>query len=346
VQIILVNTENRAATLDFFAHRKKIAMPKLPMITGDNQLIKIFTREGYPYSVWIDGDGIVRYITAGYNTTEEHIRSLLNKQAPTLSRSTKSKEVSWLTTEPWKEDLVFFSALARNSSIHEAGNSISPFGNGRSVRLSSTASIIDLFRIAFSGNDTKAFRWKGSLALEVKDTVAYTRPKDLNRLDEWLKRYKYNYELIVPASRKDELYTIMQEELCRYFGVKARFEKRMVTCMAFVRTSNTDLLKTAGGKPSGKLYTYYKEIPEEGSLRVLVNRPFTELSDELKNEVEAGAQLPFVDETGYEGNIDISIPWATIQAYDAGKWRQALKKYGLDLIEKPRMMNVLVISDN
>lgn len=404
VQIILVNSESREATLAFFAKRKKIAMPGLPMITGDTQLIKIFTREGYPYSVWIDGKGIVRYITAGYNTTEAHIRSMLTDQSPGLSRASKIRYVSLLTEEAWREETVFFSGLSLRREHREVGNSILPDHEGRSVHLCRTAPAFDLFKTAFAEGNPRRFDWQGSVELEVKDSATFRRPGDANLLDEWDAKNWYNYELVIPTTRRIELYAVMQEELCRYFGKSVRWEKRKRMGIALVRiptvelraadsaclgnsatANNTagltdganasssvyatdnlrvsgsapeadnprcdsmqkpiDLLRSSGATPSGKLMPYYGEVPEETSMRVLINQPFSELSGTIRTNTERMAHLPYTDETGYQGRIDISLPWKIVQGFDLDAWRRSLRKYGLDLVEKPLDVDVLVIQD-
>lgn len=346
IQLLLVNREGAAETKAFFARHPAIRKPRLPMIMGDTQLLKIFTREGYPYSVWIDGKGIVRYITSGYNTTEEHIEALLREEPPVLLRAQKTRYISLLTDSPWKDDVVFFSALAPRRGRNETGNSIFESEDGRTIHLKKTNAVLDLFKAAFSADEPRRFGWRGSIALEMKDPGLFIRPADANLLDAWMERCWYNYELVVPATRHDELYTIMQEDLQRFFGVRARFEKRVVPAIVLVRTSRREALHTAGGAPSGRLYPAYGEAPAEGSMRVLVNRPFSELAFTLQTELQQGSGLPFADETGYAHDaIDITIPWTALERYDLEEWRQALRKYDLDLIEKPVTMDVLVIGD-
>jgi len=346
IQVMLVNRESPAETKAFFARHRAITKPRLPMIMGDTQLLKMFTREGYPYSVWIDGKGVVRYITSGYNTTTEHIEALLREEPPVLIRAQKTRYISLLTDSPWKNDVVFFSALAPRRGRNETGNSILESEDGRTVHLKKTNAVLDLFKAAFSADEPRRFAWRGSIALEMKDPGLFIRPADGNLLDAWMERSWYNYELVVPAARRDELYTIMQEELQRFFQVRARFEKRVVPSIVLVRTSGRDALHTAGGAPSGRLYPAYNEAPAEGSMRLLVNRPFSDLAFVLQTEIQQGSKLPFVDETGYAASaIDIALPWSAIERYDLERWRQALRKYDLDLIEKPIAMDVLVIGD-
>lgn len=346
VQILLVNSESTKETLEFFAKHKKLHLPRLPMITGDSQLIKSFTRDGYPYSVWIDGKGMVRYITAGYNTTEAHINSLLGTDTLKLSRAVKATEGSWLTDQPWKNEVVFFSALARRGSGKKEVSNLGWMSeDGQSFHFGKTGTLSLLFRIAYSNNHPDRFGQANSFLLRVKDPAPFVYPLNKDLVDEWEKTNWYNYELIVPAGRKADVYSIMQEDLCRYFGVKARVEQRTVNGLALVRAGNTGLLKTKGGASSGNLFPYYGEIPAEGSMRTLTNRPFSELKIVLQNCVERQARMPFADKTAYTGNIDITIPWSAIDSFNLGQWRQALKKYGLDLIEKPQPIDVLVISD-
>jgi hypothetical protein len=58
--------------------------------------------------------------------------------------------------------------------------------------------------------------------------------------------------------------------------------------------------------------------------------------------VNSGIKLPVLNETGFEGNIDITING---QLKDVSNVQKELLKYGLKLEEAERVIPILVISD-
>ena len=55
--------------------------------------------------------------------------------------------------------------------------------------------------------------------------------------------------------------------------------------------------------------------------------------------------MPFVDETGIKGNVDISILSEVKEGFDINEFRRQLRRYDLDLVIKRRVQNVLIISE-
>jgi hypothetical protein len=62
--------------------------------------------------------------------------------------------------------------------------------------------------------------------------------------------------------------------------------------------------------------------------------------------VEGTLEKPFEDETGYQGNIDVSLDAALIDQRTYEGFKKALNKLGFDLVYTTREKSVLVIKDN
>jgi len=57
--------------------------------------------------------------------------------------------------------------------------------------------------------------------------------------------------------------------------------------------------------------------------------------------------MPFFDETNYQDNIDINLPWnGNIEIISIPALRKGLRRYGLDLVEEYKILKMLVISDH
>ena len=226
IQIILVNRESKDSTEHFFKKRTKVKMPNLPMITGDKTLMNLFPIEGYPFTVWMDSIGIVKYFSAEYNVTYSHILDFLKEKELNLRDVTKTKYPSLTISN----DLIYFSAFNKCSDSIDIGNSEMGYtDNMESVRMTSTcSSISELYRKAYREYDRYDVYTQYGLALEVKDSSKYFYPLVPDEVDEWLANCSFNYELILPVSKKGQRYKVMQQDLKRYFDLEAGIEKRKV----------------------------------------------------------------------------------------------------------------------
>ena len=63
----------------------------------------------------------------------------------------------------------------------------------------------------------------------------------------------------------------------------------------------------------------------------------------LKGWIEHVTQIPFADDTGFTGNIDIAIKGDVYDSFDIKALQKELRKYDMDIIEKKRPMDVLIL---
>ncbi len=350
IQIIMVNKEDEDSTKRFFAERKNIKMPPLPFVTGDSILSGFFPHLLVPHHVWIDSTGTVRYITDGWNTTAAHIQDFLEGKDIRLPEKRDILHFDWdkpfitIADSNIQNQVEYYSyimhainGLSGSYGIDSKGGSSIP--NHISFN---RAPAIRLFAMAFGENGKYDFEPRNTVILEVKDTSKYIIPKNIDAFNKWQTKYSYCYELMVPPSQADQLYTFMQQDLMRYFGVKAKVEKRNIKCLVLCLISRKDKLQTKGGTPKTNFYSR-----TEDSIKYYHNHPFNEFVSNLKGYYKReGLAVPFIDGTGYSGNVDIEISadvWANIMNISAVN--NALKKYDLQLKEKDLPTEVLVIRD-
>ncbi len=79
MQIILINKESRDSTVRFFTVRNTIKIPQVPFYAGDTIFSEIFPSQGYPYTVWIDSNRIIRYAAYGENSTPKNVISFFER---------------------------------------------------------------------------------------------------------------------------------------------------------------------------------------------------------------------------------------------------------------------------
>ena len=348
LQIILVNKESKESTIAFFNKHKKIKMPCTPLVTGDTILRSLLRKEGYPYSVWMDTSGVIRYISGGYNTTMEHVANFVNGGSLEIKDVTIKK--NWqpvLMQQTGSSAICYYSYISHCTDSVYIGNTESErVDGGERIRVTSSCSpVVELYKKAFREYDKYNFSYPYNLVVDVKDSTPYFYPHEHNKIDEWQDQYSYNYDLMIPKWKKDERYKMMQADLERYFNLAASVEKRKVRSLVLVRSSKADLLRSKGGKPQNNFnqLILVSTGAAEDTIVQIINQPYAGFISNLKIYVEG--HYPFIEETGYEGNIDIVLRVKSLQPFNLEELRKDLKQYGMELKEDYRMIDVLVIKE-
>ncbi|TPE42454.1 TlpA disulfide reductase family protein [Pontibacter mangrovi] len=319
---------------------------RLPTVTSDTVLRRLFPHQAIPHQVWIR-DGRVLAITGGEYATAGNIRAAL---AGTGFQFKTKQEVRLEKDKPLfvngnggpGEQLLYQSALSSRLPADIGGTS-----RRKDRILAYNVALPDLYFEAFS----EVFRFHDQhnrLLLEVSDSIRQrivwegsptltgdyaTDAPFLNWMDENM----YCYSLVLPQEQpRETLNAIMLEDLNRlfsqYLGIRGSLQRRKVDCLVLVRTSRKDFLASKGGSEQRSVDAQKFE---------LLNKPFRHLVSALQYENKL-QPLPIVDETGYTGNIDIRLPQPLS---DLDQVREALQDYGLDLRPARRKLDMLVISE-
>lgn len=347
VQILLVNHEDQKRTVDFFEKRKKLfPRPDLIFITGDEVLSKMFPKDYLPWEVWIDREQRFLFATDAADVTEESIAGFLRKGAYSgnkLIAHTDYDKRKPLFEQTNKKYLDFIQWV---SYISKYEDGIDIFGSGfylyrpGKMRLvkGATNSIEELLVAAFSEDYTRYDFVPNNVSLEVADTLTFRRPaNDPKKLAAWLKNCSYNYDCVLPEASAAQAYEIMRQNLVSFFKVSVHIEKRQTKGLALIRIGAEDKLRSKGinGKlPMDNFYTRY-------------NHAFKDFVGELKL-IFRGFSIPYslTDETNYLQNIDIiGLDTRALVEGDIAAFRLELQKYGLDLVERAYLQDVLVIQD-
>jgi thiol-disulfide isomerase/thioredoxin len=333
-------TTNKKNDIEKTFAKLKITEPLDSIISVDSSLVKLFPHSSVPHHIWLDSNYRVRYITIGSNATVANFQAFLEgKQLPLVF---KHELENFDDSQPlWLEgNGRLYSLLQSYSYIMK----FVPGANNRMGRFYDSArnvavlqfynfSILSMIKLAFEKFPLQTFENNNRVVLDVRDSSMLFPPSDPNDLVEWALRNKYCYELSLPMSKADELYSVMQQDMMRYFNYDINIEKRKMPCLALVRTSNVDKIK-AQGKPSNRRHLGRDSI-------LLSYAPLSQFVHSLIRENES-LKMPVIDETGYEGRINM-----VLGAYynDIEKLRVELSRYDLDLVEKVCEVEMLVIRD-
>ena len=348
IQIIAVNRETIDSTRKFFIRHPRIKMPAIPFATGDKILKEMFPKNYVPWHVWIDSDRVVRYITDGYNATEDNISAVLNNQHPAISQLEyisdfdPKQPLFAQADQKYNDKVEYYSYISHCVSGASIGNRALKTEPGNKIRISRNCnSIVELYTAAYSEKGKYNFETKNSVILEVTDTFRYIRPKNAALIDVWKKKYSFDYDLVFPASKKDQLYKIMQQDLNRFFDLTASVEKRLVKSLVLVRINKKDPVinkDESGPNLQRKIY--------EDSLIQCYNKPFSTFFYSLSKILYYnGLETFLINETGYWDNlINIEISLSPLLSLDLCQLKEELNKYNLELVEETRPGDILIIT--
>lgn len=339
VQVLLVNSTSTRDTEEkvkaYFERWRNQDGSRfgLASVVNDTGLSTLFPHRLIPHVVWISPDGIVKATTSADQVTRENIRKMLAQENAHLAQK---KDIDM--TRP----LFSGEELPAGNMLHYAillkgwvegvpsGNRLRRSGDIVNGAALTNTPLLTMYQVAKRALYPELGA-KG-IVLAVQDSARLLREKSNLPPDKWARENAYSYDLVVPAEKADALFRFMLDDLNKYSGYHAALEPREQECLLLVRKGRHDKLKTKGGKPENSLFN--KEAP---SLR---NMPLTALVGRLNS-----SSLPHlvVDQTGYTGNVDISLDPA---ANDLASLRRELQKYGLDLVQKKYKADVLVLREN
>jgi hypothetical protein len=340
----MINNSSKEEIVNFFEKKTRIkASPNIPFIADDGVLEKAFPHQGVPFYVWIESGKVV-YITH-IEVNKEYLNMHFSGQTGIFNLPAKKLYTNSIHLPE------IFPYVKYGTQIIKAIDTLNIHIDQHGSNIAYDAhSVEELYKFAYNESDLVGFykfREYGRTILDVENREMYANPDRGGDYDKWRGKYGYYYYSILPDHLQDRKYEIMREDLNRYFGLKASVEIRPVKCLAIVRTSNKDKLKTKGGKSDFSLFEIAlmgKDFENSNPpIRFIKNQPFKHLVDLIQNMGNAYWRIKVVDHTNYKGNIDFEMSEREILNDNLEDYRKALNRYDLDLVEKLVPMEVLVI---
>ncbi|MBT1704908.1 redoxin domain-containing protein [Chryseosolibacter indicus] len=342
VQFLPVTYQSKADVEKFLARLKGRGISiSLPIAVSDTVLRSLFTHHYIPHYVWIDGEGTIKAITGHEEVTRENIRHLLKTgslQVKTKNdRSVPYNRDQLLIAENNQvpnKNITYQSAFTGFIEGLPSSFTIFPVEASKPHRIVATnARIPTLFKIAYGALQGKVFN-DNTILLEMQDTTCCDSQLSGTRYSEWLSTHGYGYELIVPPSMHGQQAQLMQQDLARMFPqYKATIEKRSFPCLALVRTSKADKIKSTGGASSTEVTPFGAQIH---------NQKFFQFIYQLNAKYLSHLAKPVIDQTQYTGNVSLAIH---ADMGNLNAIRKALATYDLDLVPGTQEVEVLVITD-
>lgn len=345
IQIIMVNTQSADSTRRFFKKRSKIKIPAVPFITGDTLLQKMFRPLGLPMHVWLDQNLRFLSVTHGNVTTDATIARYLRDKRVDLP----TYESGWVRGNSLIDSTCYpnlrqFSYLGLYKKGYAYFYDSVTMGRIDLIEIS-YASVEQLYIHAYAEIEGEDFKEPGRTVVEVADRYRVCLAPNDEKLWEWEQKYAYAYTLVIPKEKAARKFEFMQQDLNRYFPIRAVVEKRKHKVIALVQTGSMDMLHTKGGKVNWSLTRSSEYGDVRDSLRCLQQVKFNEFPRRLKGFMREKYGLPFVNTIRADFFIDICLPGEAVESLALPELNKALKKYGMKLVEKEMLLPTLVLKD-
>ncbi len=332
------------ALYDRCKQRENLILP----VAYDSALFDKFRIGPCPYIILADDRGIVRAITPFLNDTI--IEKFLNGETPRVPYAMNGEEI--------KDRSALYDInvpyLVNNNGGNDSNflyRSLLSYWDPQKPKslLSSIDALVNKGKFEVLGADLSTlyrYAYTGFENISIDDSLygkVWNQPIwemiDSSRFmpDFTTGQNIYCYSLIVPPSKADSklFRKIMQKDLQIYFGYKVRIENRKMPYWRLI----VDNAKKS--KLMTKSHEYYYE--DNGNPQTGFRARDYPISYLLRNmQYDHPGEPPFIDSTGINGNIDISI---NALMSDFNGVERALQENGLYLLKSSKVMKVIVISD-
>ncbi len=337
IQVIMVTKDSDEKVTKQALHSDNVKNNKLPSVTDAKVLAGLFNYTFLPTHVWIDENGIVKYITNGGNANDENINKHLNgeklkvrEKKDLILDNENPMLVNWY---PYHKDISFYTYLAPNNKDYSTGGGEGQrkYPDGTIFRIySHAASLIGLYKLAF-GQYAQIFP-SSRIINESKNANKYSVDPKKGFKDQ---NGYYFYEVINGIKiSNDRLYKYMQKELDLMFNLKSSWEKRELKCYVLKYKNKNNLMFSSGGQ--------FKYDEGKGFLKV-ENFNWGYFVQAQKNMSTLDFEL--VDETGIPTeklvSLKISTHWSNIKEINS-----SLEKYGLFIEEQTKVFDCIILRDS
>jgi len=359
IQVIIVTSDSEEDIKKLFAKMKGHTPEKilfagshLPFVMGDTIFLKMFPHYGVPQHVWIDENQIYRNITYNGTTTAENIQNFLDGKKVKLAdvyltTIDAERPLTWIggtgDALPVIPEYSFFMRRLVNANGSGSRVVLTDSITNKVVGLAVTnETVLDIYREVFTLINNGKYIWSNNIFLEVSDKSKYIYPRGIE-LFNWEDSNTYCYARRVAPERSSRVAELMHRDLDCFFNTESAMEDRKVKCMVLKRISNDNKLEV---EEKNRKEGFNLGKDDKLSL-TLKNGEMYELFRRVSNVVHFSDEfMPIFDETHYTGKVNITIPYSS-DAYGVtvAQIKEALRKYGLDLVEEYRTLNMLVIRE-
>lgn len=342
VQIIPLTYQSRKEVTEFmdkYTRRtgREIALPK---VIEEKGLHRAFPHTAIPHYAWIGADGHVKAVTGHEEISAEKIKAMLSNDKTVLNTKTDPKRIAYNSVRPFLVNgngsdggnLVYQSVLTGYTEGLKGGFSIrlDSMGNGK----------LSLFNVPLHWYYMKAYGadsvWFGlsRIELNMKEPRRVSYSDTCGSLEEWRHKYAHCYQLVLPKTSRLGLFNALREDLGRMFpDIEAGIEPRRKLCWVLSRLPGQEIPLAYEGVPVSSM---------EPVGYTLQNARLKGLVSDMNMFVLQRSPIPLIDETGITDRVTMQI---NARLDDMISVSKELEKYGLQITQEYRDINVLVFRD-
>jgi len=347
VQFISVSyqSEKEVTTFMEMLEKQRNVNYSIPYSTDDNLLRFMFPHKSLPHYVWISGNGTVKAITELKEITSANIDKMLSNDSFTLPEK-NDITISYDNEMPFLvngnggdgKQLIYHSVL---TGYVPGLTSHMYFQRTDKVHINSltftNVNLLWLYKSAFGDGFTTYYQ-QNRISLEVKHPEEFTSHLTGAAYLEWLMKPGHGacYELKLPAEKANQLFPMFRYNLAMLFPqYNAVIEKRNVKSIALRMLPGQDKIKTT--HTDGEVVEIFDPFGF-----TLQNSPLNTLLGRMQLQFQQSSNIPFINETGYTGRVDLKIAANLSSVADMNR---ALKPYNLQWEERLVPLDILVIKD-
>ena len=200
------------------------------------------------------------------------------------------------------------------------GVSFSTFDNGNSG-----TRLLYMYNVSIEEMVTHRLGESDRVIYQVKDPSRYRYLRSYGSKLQWMRKNALCFELLLPKSSMN--IEVVDTLLSKTLGILWQRQKRSVTALILSRLSK-----------KGKIKFQYKRNDDE-----LDQEFFKKVTFDVLGSALAVDGRPFLNETGYEGLVDLNLKLADLK--DLTTINDKLERYDLVLREEIRELDMLVITE-
>lgn len=309
---------------------------RLPIITAESGLHKKFQYSVYGTYVWLDQDGVIRYITNGEHKTDQNIRAFIAGQDLPI---------------PEKIDIAIDSKLPVKDNLHEylEDNQVADFfiakksskfsyRSGIYTHLDTGANSVS--RIYSYGTDMRQIFKYLLEKTALHNSLVVFEGLDLDGVipdDPHIGNNRFVFDLNLNKEKIDiEAKQYLADQLKELFAIEGKWGKRKTKCYVLKKTNDIDIGTTALLKEN------YLDVNFTLHLK---KSTWSDVVYSMNSGAYAVGRPPYVvvDETGMLATklVDLSFH---LRFDDLSIMNASLKPFGLYIEEGERLLDVIIVS--
>ncbi|HEV7333131.1 MAG TPA: hypothetical protein VGN63_19000 [Flavisolibacter sp.] len=329
LEVLLITPEGEGEVRKVLSGVPYLQDVRIPIATGDTVFRRHFPHRTEPHFIWVNPQGKVIEITGHEELTAENLAAFCSGRPHSLAVKKEHSDPNiYHSLTPLmineypehKNSLVQYSYLGGfRSGIGTLTNMARFDMRDSTVRIVAVNQPVGrLYRLAF-----QQMRNFHASQLVFEGRSAGTAKDD--------EQSRFCYDLVLKDTSVGKAHRWMKTDLDRAFGVKSRMERQKRKVYVLKRINSLEKFKAKPDRAPDVYEDEEKFSVQNISLRTLV-----------ENNLNNRSLLPYpvVNETGYNGMVDLTI---CHRVEDFGCVRASFQAYGLDLVEEERELPVIVL---